>query len=85
MSAAHTPGPWIVTARKVTTVDGTGIASPIVGEWGYFQASSNLQLMAAAPDLLDALQSFVDHGTCFSEDDMQKARAAIAKATGDAK
>lgn len=42
-------------------------------------------LMAAAPELLEALQAFVFHGTCFDEKDMDKARAAIAKATGETK
>jgi hypothetical protein len=32
-------------------------------------------------ELLDALQGFIQHGTCFDEEDMARARAAIAKAT----
>jgi hypothetical protein len=42
------------------------------------------RLVAAAPELLDALRGFVTHGTCFDDEDMAKARAAIAKATGGA-
>lgn len=32
-------------------------------------------------ELLEALQNFVNHGSCFDEQDMQQARAAIARAT----
>ena len=41
------------------------------------------QIERAAPDLLEALQAFVNHGTCYSSDEMQKAKDAIAKATGE--
>lgn len=46
-------------------------------------------LIAAAPDLLDALQSLVDMDVAFQrgpkvENAVEKARAAIAKATGGA-
>lgn len=41
-------------------------------------------LMAAAPELLDALKRFVEHGTCADDQDMKAARAAIAKAEGRA-
>ena len=39
-------------------------------------------LIAAAPELLEALKAFVNHGSCFDGDDFAKARAAIAKAEG---
>jgi hypothetical protein len=34
--------------------------------------------------LLEALEGFVNHGTCFDEEDMAKARAAIKVAKGEA-
>jgi hypothetical protein len=51
------------------------------GEWSD-ENKANHDLVLAAPDLLEALLSFVNHGTCFDELDMSKARAAINKATG---
>ncbi len=55
-------------------------------------AESNARLIAAAPDLLDALQRAEWFMSGFEGDDIQadtdidiaKIRAAIAKATGDA-
>jgi len=41
------------------------------------------RLSAINVELLEALTGFVDHGTCFDEIDMAKARAAIAKAQGE--
>lgn len=71
--------------RKILTVSGVGISSPITSSaGGYKQARIDAQLIAAAPDLLAALQAFVEHGTCFDGDDFAKARAAIAKAMGTA-
>jgi predicted RNA-binding protein Jag len=60
------------------------------------QAQANARLIAAAPDLLEVLQSLLqsvkhdDAGDGYAEivvstEDVQTARAAIAKATGDAK
>ena len=42
-------------------------------------------LEKAAPDLLESLRGFIEHGTCFDADDWAKAKAAIAKATGETK
>jgi hypothetical protein len=53
------------------------------------ETTANARLMAAAPDLLAALQGMIEYFVDGSIDDysdtetMQAARAAIAKATGD--
>jgi hypothetical protein len=53
------------------------------------ETTANARLMAAAPDLLAALQGMIEYFVDCSIDDysdtetMQAARAAIAKATGD--
>ena len=94
--SAHTPGQW----RFYTEPQPNGC--PIVGVDGLMVcmlahtvnqpeqrevAMANARLIAAAPDLLAALQ-----GICNEQDERQgyasheaydKARAAIAKATGD--
>lgn len=79
MTSKHTPGPWVAHETLVLFPKNAG---------GFDirncpNPESNARLIAAAPDLLDAIRAFVDHGTCFSEDDMREARAAIAKATGE--
>lgn len=91
----HTPGPWAneparttpgrpVIAREITS----GIRH-IADVRLYEDAdSANARLIAAAPDLLAALEALLpildnDHSVCRAYDDVgEKARAAISKATG---
>lgn len=96
MSTKHTPGPWRLseTARDAVVCDdvsghdtsdnvdyyeGHLIAESIIG-------SANRLLIAAAPDLLEALEWMLHaHGADVDggeSDVIDKARAAIAKATG---
>jgi hypothetical protein len=97
----HTPGPWeadfetypiMVRSQSETwpLVDELGNEE---GRAGVFIANTgdnkaNARLIAAAPDLLDALMT-VPQGLLWSDDDLwrwhDKARAAIAKATGGEK
>ena len=111
MSTQHTPGPWEVKKgaamlNSVCTVYGTedgwvDIAAPIPMADDYrAESSANARLIAAAPDLLEALKSAVDTLTdprigqwsymegseIYSDfkDAADAARAAIAKATGGA-
>lgn len=92
MSSKHTPGPW--TIEK--TAGGWGVRAP---SWGYVAIHSdgnpphweegqaaNRLLIAAAPELLDALQAMVtsyEHEASMSNPALESARAAIAKATGE--
>lgn len=90
----HTPGPWsrnIKPAKKYTTVfSGRNkhvayIATTSVGDE---EAEANINLIAAAPDLLAALKAFVEPwskgGDCWGAkltyDVFDNARKAIAKA-----
>ena len=110
MSLQHTPGPWIISADpmhfySLTTVIGgkeshqkNGPPQQMIVQVGGFaewqEAEANARLIAAAPDLLEAAQRFVevmdesfDHPDTASEiDKLNKvadaARAAIAKAAG---
>ena len=85
----HTPGPWEVMIDDAGFIDfyridanGETVGEALLGE-------ADARLIAAAPDLLAALQALVvlDDGNrselwCWSEE-FEAARAAIAKATGE--
>ena len=96
----HTPGPWVwehwqmgLTAQNGTRVlayyDYEGMS--LYGKTEDEQ-NANAHLIAAAPDLLEALGEAVsaiewwqrEHGCCHgaTDDELNAARAAIAKAKG---
>ena len=101
MSAQHTPGPWRVERQN---------PSPTTGEWmiagtkpgylaevrdcGSMDVQANARLIAAAPDLLAALQALVaeldgpgkpDSSDSYApEHFVTAAKAAIAKSTNGA-
>jgi len=86
----HTPGPWEISDRPrksfasgklMYRVDGPEIITDYE-DWGYTKESA--RLIAAAPELLEALCNFVD-GCSMSVDAGAVGRAAIAKATGEPK
>ena len=104
MSAAkHTPGPWEPTKLNsaplglwAVNAPGYGGRNPLVcgmeyskgGPILHAESEANARLIAAAPELLEALQSVVTHWTSQFERSGHKApswciqaRAAIAKAT----
>jgi hypothetical protein len=95
MKTNHTPGPWALQAgRSIVTKSGTfylsygtekGSNAPLFRD--FCELDRNARLIAAAPDLLDALQSLLTaHGkqdSWFSEDLWEQARAAINKAKLD--
>ena len=94
----HTPGPWTVDPKTLAVYapDRHGHAAAVrVAECGRTllpaaEIAANAALVAAAPDLLAALQALVgeaDLGEIDNEDNarllLDWARAAIARATGD--
>lgn len=84
----HTPGPW--KFGKDGAIEHNNVQIYIDGADGtlivYGQVKdADARLIAAAPDLLESLRGFIEHGTCFDADDWAKAKAAIAKATGETK
>ena len=103
METKHTPGPWTVTADgagwyiECAPERGHSVAY-IMAEIGEEdpdtsddEKEANARLIAAAPDLLEALQWLVDilPDPDLDNDELQRtwtrrARAAIAKATGGA-
>ena len=91
--AKHTPGPWTQgwSQNGVDCVWLDGKTEPAIGmgdddDWIDCGTEANARLIAAAPELLEALQAFTD---VYGVDDVKRwmtvrdnARAAIAKATG---
>jgi hypothetical protein len=91
----HTPGPWAVE----DSIDGPIVYSEktevIISDCKNFavpfgsiheQCSANARLIAAAPELLDALLAIAgDEVQRVNGDLHKKARAAIAKARGELK
>jgi hypothetical protein len=81
----HTPGPWVVgpNGDTVNVPGKTRIAE--ISAQPDWQWTANARLIAAAPELLKALQNMLDF---FEPTDRRSraceaARAAIAKAVGD--
>ena len=101
-NANHTPGPW---SSSMWTDDVAGAVgwSIVCGDAGHLvptntfetddeeEAEANARLIAAAPELLDALKAMLDQfnystvsGLVHDESmAIMKAREAIAKATGE--
>lgn len=89
----HTPGPWVVDpavrqgftvyAPKEGFIVGTQDEE---GRYGAIESEANARLIAAAPDLLEALKELVAAADGVNAGPLTwlaKARAAIAKATGE--
>jgi hypothetical protein len=91
-AAKHTPGPWVINDLYAETEihgpQNSGAMIAVMRPWGMASDEPNPQhanarLIAAAPELLEALQGVLrvaDRAT----DEFDAARAAIAKATGSA-
>lgn len=104
MSAKHTPGPWAASSKDASTIkpasDFLGESNVLIAKVhghensGFFpsieEQEANTQLIAAAPELLAALQDYLTadeiadgYGLGIGGDFRQKAWAAFAKATGE--
>lgn len=97
--SAHTVGPWFTARNGFSTVYieariGGGMLQEVAAcgptAEGPDQQEANARLIAAAPDLLDqlsALLAMCERQTDFNDDGdgamFERARAAIAKATGE--
>lgn len=76
MTEKHTPGPWTCTA-DMRRLGYYKITEPY--EFRALETEANARLIAAAPDMLEALQNLVKHK---DQNAWNEARHAIAKATG---
>lgn len=93
---AHTPGPWRLIKGGIIKRDNSPISDDgeILGSAsgldnsGFFapvaEAEANGRLMAAAPDLLDALQFAIRFFDQITPADAERLRLVVAKATGSA-
>ncbi len=89
MTTQHTPGPWASRGRYVGTPNHMSFIAECRDENGNWTDTphtiANARLIAAAPELLEALTEITDaYSFYFKEGNPwgDKARAAIAKATG---
>ncbi|WP_143322750.1 hypothetical protein [Candidimonas nitroreducens] len=94
--AGHTPGPWIYYADTpsadpnwhiVTTANRMRVLANVHIEPGNGMDVANARLIAAAPDLVDALRvaySDIRRLPGYTIDMLGRIEAAIARATGDA-
>lgn len=94
MKTSHTPGPWTFLPGNVLVAGKNGLHLGTFSEsCGLGNAAEpNKALIAAAPDMLAALQAIIEEaGPSFGHSDgpgtinrmAYAARAAIAKATGE--
>lgn len=94
----HTPGPWVLRANtdnqtaaiepsKELLAEGRGRIAHVYKKDPLDEGYANQRLIAAAPDLLEALVGMVEEDECNRPDgrpllDCDKAYAAIKKAIG---
>ena len=88
---SHTPGPWVAAEPTdgnffIRSVGATLARLDHYPKWSREQRKCNAEVMAAAPDLLDAIRGLFavipDNVHEKYHDNIQKAEAAIAKAEG---
>lgn len=84
MTTTHTPGPWTVDDTEyIDIVAPAGRIAMLDSDLLTDHCEANARLIAAAPDLLAALQEMLKYAEGFEDaDHVIDARAAIARATG---
>ena len=89
--SGHTPKPWEYAGGAIfgpQLDDHEKWLRPVVARFATGVSLANLNLMLAAPELLEALTDCVEHmhwKQPQGESALKKAKAAIAKATGEKK
>jgi hypothetical protein len=78
----YTPGPWSIRQEGVWSVGTDHEMTALVYGYTETQEQANAHLIAAAPDLLEALKSAIASPVCGNW--YEQAAAAIAKAEGRA-
>jgi hypothetical protein len=99
MPNAHTPGPWSIQQIhdakngyadwQTFAIRGPeNVCLAMVGEVDHYKSERiphNARLIAAAPELLEALEEMLNAGVNDDPNMYDRARAAIAKARGEGK
>ena len=82
----HTPGPWSIRQEGVWSVGTDHEMTALVYGFTDEEEEANAHVIAAAPDLLEALKILAKLGESHGAEGVywDKARAAIAKAEGRA-
>ncbi len=87
----HTEGPWEYVEGAIVGPrldEHAKWMRPVVARFATGVSLANLNLILAAPELLDALETLAEHFAYYMGDNecrpLENARAAIAKATGEA-
>ena len=93
MTTKFTPGPWHVKPNSIggpavgpeeaVVADIRTYGGPHVGGQQHPQTAANARLIAAAPDLLEALKRCKFDSLNMTLEDREFCRAAIARATGE--
>lgn len=81
MENKHTPGPWTVGDTPAIVYDDNA-CEVAIATFNQESFEANARLIAAAPELLAALEAWVDCEIA-SQECFKLSRAAIAKATGN--
>lgn len=86
MTTKHTPGPWEIERGYSTIIKSIGPCVPdeYAGSAWLEVSEEDARLIAAAPDLLDFAQEWLERQGTDENYMTAKARAAIAKAGGAA-
>ena len=79
----HTPGPWHTAGEQGVQIRSAKDQIAKVWTMRGNEWKANARLIAAAPDLLEALQDMVSDHASLSAATLAFARAAIAKAMGE--
>ena len=87
MSAKHTPGPWEFLSPDDGNCGAITAKTGWICDFAEEPSNANARLMAAAPDLLEALRQIVEQHGQWNNGIWASniARVAIAKATGETK
>ena len=80
----HTPGPWHVVESAAGTTVKSDREGPIASVWGNADNTATAALIAAAPDMYEALQALATECRIFGASPRltNAAFAALAKAEG---
>lgn len=88
----HTPGPWVINQFPQSSADISigAVGTPLIAkvalrDVSIVEQSANALLIAAAPEMLDALKIAVMQNSCdvlMTGKELRKCDAAIAKAMG---